>query len=74
MSITLEQAHQELPKIIEQLSPGEELVITQNSQVIARLRAEPRSPMTIRRAGNCQGMMRIVEDDEDHLADFKEYM
>jgi antitoxin (DNA-binding transcriptional repressor) of toxin-antitoxin stability system len=39
--VTLEEAQQRLPELIEQLALGEELVITQNGRPLARLTREP---------------------------------
>ena len=73
-SVTLEEAQARLPELIDHLSTGEELVITQNSRAIARLVAEEQPKRKPRKAGNCQGMLVIVADDDEHLKDFAEYM
>ena len=72
-TFTIEEVQLRLPQIFDALDPGEELVITRGDRPIARLVSEsvPRQP---RKAGNCQGMMVIVSDDDDHLKDFAEYM
>ena len=73
MTVTLQEAQARLPELIGHLTKGEELVITQNEQPIARLTLEP--PQRRRRkAGNCRGMLTIVADDDEHLRDFAEYM
>ena len=70
-SIGLEEARAQLKELITHLGPNDEVVITENSQPIARLvplqKAQPKF-------GNCQGMLTIVEDDDEHLDDYKEYM
>lgn len=72
-TITVSEAQSQLPQLIDQLRPGEAIVITRGDKPVARLTAEaaPRKP---RRAGNCKGMVAIVADDDDHLNDFAEYM
>jgi len=72
-TITITDAQTQLPQLIEQLLPGESVVITRNDRPVARLMAEapPRKP---RKAGNCKGMIAIVSDDDEHLKDFAEYM
>jgi len=72
--VTLEEAQAKLAQLIEQLAAGEELVITQNQQPIARLLAEEKANRKPRRVGNCKGMLAIVADDDEHLKDFEEYM
>jgi antitoxin (DNA-binding transcriptional repressor) of toxin-antitoxin stability system len=73
-SVTLAEAQARLPELIASLIPGEELRILQDERVIAKLvsmpppRREPRVP------GSAKGILTILEDDEAHLADFKEYM
>jgi antitoxin (DNA-binding transcriptional repressor) of toxin-antitoxin stability system len=56
------------------LPPGDEVIITDNQQPVAKLVAEP--PATGRRLGPGLGkeMIEIREDDEEHLRDFQEYM
>jgi len=73
ITITLEEAQAKLPELIAKLTPGEEIVITQNAQPVAELhliaKEKPRP-----RFGICQGMLTIITEDEEYLEDFKEYM
>ena len=74
-TVTLSQAQSNLPALIGQLIPGEELVITQDDKPVAKLTAtEATQPSVSRRAGSGRGELVIVSYDEDHLADFAEYM
>jgi prevent-host-death family protein len=71
--VTLEQAQAHLKELIERLAPGDEVVITQHDEPVAKLvrsrpRRQPRQP------GNCKGLLTIVGDDDEHLKDFEEYM
>ncbi len=68
--ISLEQAQAELPKLIEQLKAGEEIEITENDQTIARLVGQKRQ----RQFGLGKGKLTVVQEDDEHLEDFKEYM
>ena len=72
-TLSVAEAQAQLPQLIDQLRPGEDVVITRGDRPVARLvgEAPPRKP---RKAGNCQGMLVIVADDDDHLKDFAEYM
>ena len=65
-TLTIDEVQLRLPQIIDALDPGEELVITRGDRPVARLvgEASPRQP---RKAGNCQGMIVIVSDDDDHF-------
>jgi antitoxin (DNA-binding transcriptional repressor) of toxin-antitoxin stability system len=74
MTVTLQEAQAHLPELIEQLQPGESLLITRNQTPVARLTAEGPSRRKPRQPGNCKGMLTIVADDEEHLKDFAEYM
>ena len=73
-TISLEDAQARLPDLIAQLAPGEELVITRDTQAVARLvgdRPQERKP---RVPGTMRGILTIVSDDDEHLKDFEEYM
>jgi antitoxin (DNA-binding transcriptional repressor) of toxin-antitoxin stability system len=73
-TITLEVAQVRLSELIEQLRPGEALVITRNEQPIARLLATEQPQRMPRRAGSAKGLLTILADDQDHLEDFEDYM
>jgi antitoxin (DNA-binding transcriptional repressor) of toxin-antitoxin stability system len=73
-TVTLEEAQAHLPQLIEQLQPGEGLIITRNHKPVARLLAEAPPLRKPRQPGNCKGMLTIVADDDEHLKDFAEYM
>ncbi|MBL8821083.1 MAG: type II toxin-antitoxin system prevent-host-death family antitoxin [Planctomycetia bacterium] len=73
-TVTIEEAQKELSSLIDSLQDGEEVLITRNTKPVARLVAEHKPHRMARKAGNCQGMAKIIADDEEHLEDFKEYM
>ena len=75
-AITLEQAQAQLPELIHQLTPGEEIVITENNEPVAKLVSELPKPKTGLRPppGLGKGCITIVADDDEHLKDFAEYM
>jgi prevent-host-death family protein len=70
--VSIEEAQAHLAELIASLQPGEELVITQNEQPVARLIAQGREARQPRQPG--KGKLVILADDEEHLQDFKEYM
>jgi antitoxin (DNA-binding transcriptional repressor) of toxin-antitoxin stability system len=66
-TITLEEAQAHLPQLIEQILPGEEIIITRDEKPVAPLLAEERPPRKPRQPGACKGMLTIVAYDEEHL-------
>lgn len=75
-NITVEEAQANLKEIIRQLSPGEELVITENQQPVAKLVSE-RSKSCAERPGPglCRGAIAYMAPDFDApLDDMKEYL
>jgi antitoxin (DNA-binding transcriptional repressor) of toxin-antitoxin stability system len=73
-TISVAEAQSKLKELIAQLAPGEELILTENQRPVARLTSEATRKRQPRQSGNCIGMIRIVAEDEEHLADFEEYM
>ena len=74
--VTIEEAQASLPDLIHKLLPGEELMITENNQPVAKLVSEPPTPKPGLRPppGLGKGCITIISDDDDHLKDFEEYM
>ncbi len=72
VSITVEEAQAHLKEWIGKLAPGEELVITDNEQPVAKLiAARPQ----VRTLGTMKGTVRYIAPDFDApLDDFKECM
>ena len=76
-TMTIEEAQAKLKEIIHQLSPGEELVITENQKPVARLVSEQVKAVLSPRPGPglCKGMITFMAPDFDApLDDMKEYM
>lgn len=71
---TIEEAQVHLAALIAQLKPGEELVIVERDRPVARLVAERSEKLGTRQPGSAIGKLTIVEDDDAHLEDFREYM
>ena len=69
-SISIEQAQAKLTELIDKLQPGEVVEITKNQQTVAKLVGQKRS----RQFGLGKGKLIIVQEDDEHLADFKGYM
>jgi antitoxin (DNA-binding transcriptional repressor) of toxin-antitoxin stability system len=73
-TMSIEEVQATLPEIISQLGPGEEVLITQDNQPVAKLISQPKAVRQPRRPGSAKGILTIVSEDEEHLEDFKEYM
>jgi antitoxin (DNA-binding transcriptional repressor) of toxin-antitoxin stability system len=74
-TVTIEEAQKTLTELIHRLTPGEELVITENDQPVARLVATPPPQRKPRQAGTLKGTVLYMAPDFDApLDDFKEYM
>ena len=73
ITVPIDEAQSRLAELIHQSSPGEEIIITENQQTVARL-VIPEKPKQRPGPGLCKGMITIISDDDDHLKDFEEYM
>lgn len=74
-TITVEEAQAKLRELIHLMGPGEEVVITENQQPIAKIVSEQSPKPRLRPPpGLGKGMITIVSDDDEHLKDFAEYM
>jgi prevent-host-death family protein len=72
-TLPVEQAEGRLAEIIEQLQPGEEVVLTRNNRPVARLVGEgAEKPHPV--PGRGKGMLTVISEDDEHLKDFAEYM
>lgn len=76
-TISVEEAQAKLRELIHQMASGEEVIITENQQPVARLVTEPAKPSLKQRPGPglCKGMITFIAPDFDApLEDMKEYM
>lgn len=73
-TVTLQEAQTHLADLIAKLSPGTELVITQNDRPVAKLVSPPPVSRWPRRPGSAKGKLIIHADDDEHLKDFQEYL
>lgn len=73
-TITIEDAQARLSELIGSLAKGEELVIVQGEQVVARIVGERPGRWERPGPGLAKGIFSIVADDDEHLKDFAEYM
>ena len=75
-TIPLQEAQAKLPELIHRLTPGEDVVITENNQPVARLSAPEGQPKRLpRQPGTLRGtVLHMAPDFDAPLEDFKEYM
>jgi prevent-host-death family protein len=66
------QAH--LPKFLEQVGAGEEVVIVSEGKPVGRLVAPPTTTKGVPILGRGKGKLISYVQDEEHLKDFEEYM
>jgi antitoxin (DNA-binding transcriptional repressor) of toxin-antitoxin stability system len=72
--VTIDEAQKNLRRLVEQLSVGDELVITENEVPIATLVGKATKPDAPRIPGLGKGIITVISDDDDHLQDFVQYM
>jgi antitoxin (DNA-binding transcriptional repressor) of toxin-antitoxin stability system len=73
-TITVEQAQAHLKELIGRLAPGEELVITEDQRPVAKIVGQGVPARKPRRRGSAKGKLVMLEEDDEHLKDFEEYM
>ncbi len=73
-TISIQEAQARLSEIIRALTPGEEVVITENGQPVARLVPTPPQPAKKpRQFDTLRGTVLSMEHFDDPLEEFKEY-
>lgn len=74
-SLTVQEAQATLSELIHNLKPGDEVVITDNDQPVARLVSAEQQPKVPRQPGTLRGTVKYMAPDFDApLDDFREYM
>jgi prevent-host-death family protein len=74
-TVTLETAQAQLSKLIEQLQPGDTIVITQNEKPVAKLTSEkPAGDMPCKAGSYRKDEFWMAADFNAPLEEFKEYM
>ncbi len=66
-----------LPELLDKLTPGDEVILTRNQKVVAKLVSEqtPQANPPRPGPGLCRGMITYIAPDFDApLEDMKEYM
>ena len=71
-SISIQEAGASLPELVRRLSPGEEILITENDQPVATI-TKAASPASTRQLGTMSGSVLHMSPDFDApLDDFRE--
>lgn len=75
-TVTIQEAQAQLTDLIHRLTPGNEVVITEDDQPVAKLVSAPANPpKKPRQPGTLRGSVLYMAPDFDApLEDFKEYM
>ncbi len=74
MTVTIQEAQAQLTDLIHRLRDGDEVVITENDQPVAKLaRTEPKIEWPCK-AGSAKGKIWMAPDFDAPLEDFREYM
>lgn len=70
-TISIDEAQATLKELIHRLTPGEEVVILENHQPVAKLVSQAPPPVARLRPppGLGRGIITVVADDEEHLRD-----
>ncbi len=71
--IELSQAELHLADLVRQVGDGEEIIITQAGQPVARLAAATELPRE-RQPGSAKGLFVVPDDFDAPLEDFRDYM
>jgi len=74
--VSIQEAENQLPRLIQIAHQGDDVIITSNSKPVARLISIPEDPLQKPRArfGSGQGIFRMEPGFDEPLEDFKEYM
>ena len=74
VQISLEEVQSKLPDIIHGLAEGDEVVIMEGKQTVARLLGPPPAKRRRRTPGSARGKLTVLTEDDEHLNDFEDYM
>lgn len=76
ITVTLEEAEANFKEIVHRLGPGDEIIITENQQTIARIVGEQTKDMKQRPAPGMfpESIVYMAPDFDAPLEEFREYM
>jgi antitoxin (DNA-binding transcriptional repressor) of toxin-antitoxin stability system len=74
-TIEIEHAESHLAEIIENLSPGDEIVLTRGDKPVATIRATAPAPRTPPKFGTLRGSILYIAPDFDAIPEgFEDYL
>jgi len=73
-TVTLQQAQSQLPELISRLLPGEEVLIADQGQPVAKLVRSERTTWPCKAGSAKDKILWIAPDFDAPLEDFEEYM
>jgi antitoxin (DNA-binding transcriptional repressor) of toxin-antitoxin stability system len=73
-TLAVEDVKMSLPELLDQLSPGDEIILTRGRKPVARLIGEQPVERQRRVPGNCKGMITLAAEDDAHPEHFAEYV
>ena len=72
-AVDVKQAQHRLEELIGQAARGEEVILTEQGQPVAKI-ISVRRPATQRRFGSAKGLISMREDFDEPLEDFRPYV
>jgi len=72
--LTIQEVQAQLSDLIHRLSPGDEVLITENDERVAKLARTEFKKQWPCKAGSAKGKIWIAPDFDEPLDEFKEYM
>jgi antitoxin (DNA-binding transcriptional repressor) of toxin-antitoxin stability system len=67
-TVSIQQASAQLAELVRMLEPGDQIVLTDGDQHVARIVPEA-APLPHRKAGACRGMLEILDDGDAGITD-----
>lgn len=73
--VDLKEAQKHLPELVKRAAEGEEVVISESNRPLAKLISAAPSPSAQQRQfGSAKGLIKMSDDFDEPLEDFREYM
>lgn len=73
-TVTIEEAQANLPQLLQQLQPGEEITITDHGQPLAQVKKAERTSWPCKAGSYRKAEFWMAPDFDAPLDEFKEYM
>jgi antitoxin (DNA-binding transcriptional repressor) of toxin-antitoxin stability system len=73
-TVTLQEAHRNLPELLKQLQPGEQMTITDEGKPLALLKKAERFSWPCKAGSYRKAEFRMAPDFDAPLDEFREYM